>query len=67
MLQNFWYEKVALYGKLENNCIIKKIKDMGNVLLILCVSKLFRSKVDKMTDIVTGNPLVVKMIVAYNR
>lgn len=36
MLQNFWYEKVALYGKLENNCIIEKIKDMGNVLLILC-------------------------------
>ncbi|XP_025077670.1 ras GTPase-activating-like protein IQGAP1 isoform X2 [Pomacea canaliculata] len=26
-----------------------------------------QSKVDKMTDIVTGNPLVVKMIVAYNR
>ncbi|XP_070211492.1 ras GTPase-activating-like protein IQGAP1 isoform X2 [Littorina saxatilis] len=25
------------------------------------------SKVDKMTDIVTGNPLVVKMIVAFNR
>lgn len=27
----------------------------------------FSSKVDKMTDIVTGNPLVVKMIVGFNR
>ncbi|XP_048258787.1 ras GTPase-activating-like protein IQGAP1 isoform X2 [Haliotis rufescens] len=26
-----------------------------------------KSKVDKMTDIVTGNPLVVKMIVGFNR
>ena len=27
----------------------------------------FSSKVDKMSDIVTGNPMVVKMIVSFNR
>ena len=27
----------------------------------------FSSKVEKITDIVTGNPLVIKMIVGFNR
>ena len=36
----------------------------------LCVihsGYVFSNKVDKMSDIVTGNPLVVKMIVSFNR
>lgn len=34
---------------------------------IALISYLCRSKVEKMTDIITGNPMVVKMIVSFNR
>ena len=39
----------------------------GSHCIILAIATLFLPKVDRLTDVVTGQPMVVKMIVSFNR